>query len=529
MAGWAEVLCREGRLSVVISRTAVLAVAAFLVLPGAGNAAAATQTFSSTGDFPFVVPSGVFRITTTAIGAAGGGCFEGATGGRGASVTATVAVLPGEHLVVGVGGAGGSCEHSTGSGAGGAGGGGAGAAGDDTDADGGGGGASVLAPGVTAPEFSRALIVAGGGGGATEGSSPLNGGDAGSSGADGPTLGSGGGAGTQSAGGAGGLAGSTEAQAGFPGTLGTGGAGGTGDDTGTSIGGGGGGGGYYGGGGGGGGGVFENSGSGGGGSSYVIPGATAATSPTVTSEAPSVALAYQPAVAPTATISSPASGGTYTLDESVPTTFTCAEGTAGTGLSSCDDSNATNTTSGGTGHLDTSTAGAHTYMVSATSHDGLTGVTSISYTVLAPPVIVPPPVITGARVTHRRFRVSPKHTAVSAAGGSRAPLGTAFDFTISAASKLEITIVRVSPGLHKGSKCVAPAATLKRRHAHTCTRLILAGSLSRATESQGSDSIAFSGRLGRRALRPGSYRATLVARGAGGSSKPVTVLFTIVP
>jgi hypothetical protein len=524
MAGWAESLYREGRLSVVISLTAILAVAAFLVLPGVGSAAAATQTFNAAGDFPFVVPSGVFRITATAIGAAGGGCYEGATGGRGASVTATVAVLPGEHLVVGVGGAGDSCEQGTGGG--GADGGGAGA-----DGDGGGGGASVLARGTTAPEFSHALIVAGGGGGAIEGTSPLNGGDAGSSGADGPTLGSGGGAGTQSAGGGGGLAGSAEAQAGFPGTLGTGGAGGTGDDTGPSIGGGGGGGGYYGGGGGGGSGVFENSGSGGGGSSYVIPGATAATGPNVTSEAPSVALAYEPAVAPTTTISSPASGGTYTLGEAVPTTFTCAEGTAGAGLSSCDDSNATNTSSGGTGHLDTSTAGPHTYVVTATSHDGLTGVASISYTVLAPPVItaVGRPVITGARVTHKRFRVSPKRTGVSAAGGGKAPLGTAFDFTLSTTSTLKITIFRVSRGLHNGSKCVAPTAASKRRHARTCARLILAGSLSRATEKEGTDSVAFSGRLGRRALRPASYLATLTASGAGGSSKPVTVLFTIVP
>jgi hypothetical protein len=515
MAGWAGFPYWEGRLSVVISRTAGLAVAAFLVLPGGGSAAAATQTFSATGDLPFVVPTGVFRITATAIGAAGGGCYDGATGGRGASVTATVAVLPGEHLVVGVGGAGASCEQGSGAGGGG---GGAGAAG-----GGGGGGASVLAPGITTPEFSRALLVAGGGGGAIEGTSPLNGGDAGSSGADGPTGGSGGGAGTQSAGGAGGLAGSANAQAGFPGTLGGGGAGGAGDDTGPSIGGGGGGGGYYGGGGGGGSGVFENSGSGGGGSSYVIPGAMAPTGPTLTSEAPSVALTYQPAVAPTATISSPASGGTYTLGESVPTTFTCAEGTAGTGLLSCDDSNATGTPSGGTGHLDTSTAGAHTYTVTATSHDGLTGVASISYTVLAPPVI------TGALVTHRRFRVSPKHTAVSAASRSKASLGTAFDFTISAASNLKITIVRVAPGRHSGSKCVAPTATLKRRHARTCTRLILAGSLSRATEGQGADSVAFSGRLGKRALGSGGYRATLVASNAGGSSKPVTVSFTIVP
>lgn len=99
----------------------------------------------------------------------------------------------------------------------------------------------------------------------------------------------------------------------------------------------------------------------------------------------STALDQVVASQPTAAISAPAANQTYAVNQSVATSFSCIEGTAGPGLTSCDDSNGAETVSGGSGTLSTDTAGTFSYTITATSQDAFTGKASISYTVAAAP------------------------------------------------------------------------------------------------------------------------------------------------
>jgi outer membrane protein OmpA-like peptidoglycan-associated protein len=95
----------------------------------------------------------------------------------------------------------------------------------------------------------------------------------------------------------------------------------------------------------------------------------------------SVTSTTQPAP-PSATISAPSTGGTYSLGKKVTTTFSCADGAGAPGLSSCTDG----TSSNGSGLLTTSSPGDFAYTVTATSKDGQTTTASIHYKVVAPSV-----------------------------------------------------------------------------------------------------------------------------------------------
>ncbi len=324
---------------------------------------------------------------------------NGGAGADGARVTGIIAGKPGETLYVEVGGPGGE-GYLAGAGAGGFNGGG------DTfeqfntvsaGSGGGGGGASDLravscagsCPGPPVSLASRQLVAAGGGGGGGSGGwvAGAGGGVHGAAAASGSAGATGGGAspgtgglgGSSGLGGMGGSGGPCNGDDGAIGNSGQGGSGGVG-----GSGGGAGGGGYYGGGGGEGGcgASFGGGGGGGGGSSFGPPGSTFVQD---TTGVPSVAIA--PVPAPEASISSPAPGGTYTRGQHVPTSFSCADAQNGPGLRSCDDSTGLGTASGGTGHLNTTRLGHHTYAVTATSKDGQTGSAAIAYIVVAPPTV----------------------------------------------------------------------------------------------------------------------------------------------
>lgn len=87
-------------------------------------------------------------------------------------------------------------------------------------------------------------------------------------------------------------------------------------------------------------------------------------------------------------------------------------------------------------------------------------------------------------------------------------------------------IARRSAGRKVGKSCRAPSHS-NRGKPH-CTRYVKVGTLTRGA-LQGPNSVKFTGRIGRRALKPGAYRASVTAKDAAGNvSKASSAGFTIV-
>jgi hypothetical protein len=125
----------------------------------------------------------------------------------------------------------------------------------------------------------------------------------------------------------------------------------------------------------------------------------------------------------------------------------------------------------------------------------------------SPPQDATQPVLTRLTVSNRRFRVGRVATAVIAAKTKAARAGTVLRFGLSERATLAVEIARKAKG----------------------KRLKPAGTLVRANAQGGANAIAFSGRIGKTALAPGDYVATLTAiDGAGNRSAPATVAFSIV-
>jgi Ca2+-binding RTX toxin-like protein len=138
------------------------------------------------------------------------------------------------------------------------------------------------------------------------------------------------------------------------------------------------------------------------------------------------------------------------------------------------------------------------------------------------------PGLTGVSLARARFRVGRSPTVGTARRG-RAPVGTAFRFRLSEPASVRIALRRAETGRRSGGRCLRPTRRLRR--ARRCTRFVAVrgGALTRRNLAAGRGRIGFSGRIGRRALRPGRYRATLTATDtAGNRSRPRQASFRVV-
>jgi uncharacterized delta-60 repeat protein len=118
-----------------------------------------------------------------------------------------------------------------------------------------------------------------------------------------------------------------------------------------------------------------------------------------------------------------------------------------------------------------------------------------------------------ASLTHKRFRVGRGRSPFGARRHRRAPVGTTFRYRLSEAARVTIRLERALPGVRRGKRCVKPT---RRRHGKRCTRFKRVGRLVRESP-KGRSRVPFNGRIKRRALRRGKYRAVLRAVDAAGN------------
>jgi Tol biopolymer transport system component len=141
-----------------------------------------------------------------------------------------------------------------------------------------------------------------------------------------------------------------------------------------------------------------------------------------------------------------------------------------------------------------------------------------------------PPVISHFRLTHRRFALAPKPTALIAAkrkSRKQVTRGTTFSFTLSEAATVRIAITHTING-HRMSRS-RPCTVARRGQKHNCSRIVTLLTLVRAHARAAANTLAFSGHYAKGHLAQGSYTATITATdSANNRSSPQSLTFTVV-
>jgi hypothetical protein len=140
----------------------------------------------------------------------------------------------------------------------------------------------------------------------------------------------------------------------------------------------------------------------------------------------------------------------------------------------------------------------------------------------APPPDKTAPAITALSLSNKKFAVGPAATAITAV----AKRGTKLNYTLSEAARVTISITHQAKGWRKRAACVKSPP--RHGSAKRCLRSVLNGTLTR-TGSTGGNVLVFSGRIGRKALAPGTYKMTLTAVDAARNKSQVRAVgFTVV-
>jgi DNA-binding beta-propeller fold protein YncE len=130
-----------------------------------------------------------------------------------------------------------------------------------------------------------------------------------------------------------------------------------------------------------------------------------------------------------------------------------------------------------------------------------------------------------ARLSNRVFAVDRKGAPEQLVKSS-AKRGTTFAYSLSGTGRVLFKIERAAAGRKVGRGCRKPSRG--NRRAKPCTRYVKVGAFAQ-TAVAGANSKKWSGKLGRRGLKPGSYRATLVVSNPGiAATGPRRLRFTIV-
>jgi VCBS repeat-containing protein len=131
------------------------------------------------------------------------------------------------------------------------------------------------------------------------------------------------------------------------------------------------------------------------------------------------------------------------------------------------------------------------------------------------------PAFSGFKLTNSTFAVN-THGAAETPVAARAKRGTKFTFTLSEASRVVFTFQLKVKGRKVGTKCVRATSKNKKGH-KACTLLVRFGSFA-VQGKKGVNTKSFSGKIGKKSMKPGKYRASLVATDAAGNKSKAKLL-----